>query len=241
MNEDVADLLRTGLAEISGPANALAGERWITLLLSYIDDLYCFNDAYGLISTEDASDPAFLAVRHVLDSVAGAPVVAGALRHRNSRVVCDLGSGAGLPGIPLGVVLAMELDRCYLVERRERRVQYLVGATARLELSSVSVLKTDADRPTLEASKVFRADPPPVVVFRAYRKTTESFLRGLVRVFPPETMIVAWKGRRSVAEEEAALIEDTPGMRMLDIPTLHVPFLDRERSLLVFTRVSQDG
>lgn len=72
-------------------------------------------------------DPRGMAVLHVLDSLAVAPLLAGA------RTVMDLGSGGGVPGIPLA--LALPAVSMTLVESRERKAAALGEMVAELGLS----------------------------------------------------------------------------------------------------------
>lgn len=84
----------------------------------------------GLVS---ASDREVLRDRHIADSLRAAR----AFRGGDTRCF-DLGSGAGLPGIPLAIALP---DRRFLlVESRERRVGFLELAVERLGLENVEVL-----------------------------------------------------------------------------------------------------
>lgn len=241
--------LKEGLAAIlarEGAGTDQAGtlDRLEAILSAYTDALFDSSRIYGLISPEDAAHRDTLVVRHILESAAGAPFVADLIRNRrqnNPLTVFDLGSGAGLPGIPLAVVLATALDaaagKMVLVERKGKRVRFLESVVETLGLSSVEVLADDAERPSRRTLMAFRASPPPIVVFRAYRKMTEPMVRRLVAVFPEGTEIVGWKGKRESARDDAAVIEAVPGVELSGIAELEVPFLDRERTLLYARRV----
>jgi len=79
-----------------------------------------------------ASDLARLRSRHVLDALRGASLIpAGA------SLVYDLGSGAGLPGIPIAI--AMPGLRSVVSERRRSRAAFLELVVDELELENVSV------------------------------------------------------------------------------------------------------
>lgn len=84
----------------------------------------------GMIADSDASR---LRERHLLDCLRAAAVVEEA-----DRAACDLGSGAGLPG----VVVAVALPRLsvILVEARRRRAAFCEFAVERLDLPNVRVL-----------------------------------------------------------------------------------------------------
>ncbi len=246
-DEPVRELLRTGIAEITAgsplstgaPLSSGSPSRREELLATYLEELFRSSRVYGLISAEDSRDRSTLAVRHILDSAVGAPLLADILDRYERSVLFDLGSGAGLPGIPLAILLGERLDRCYLVERKEKRVRFLETVTETLGLESVRILQADSVRPSREAGTLFRSEPPPVVVFRAYQQTTDAMLSGLARVFPEGTRVVAWKGLRASVGTEAELIRAHPDVTMERIVDVQVPFLDRERTLLVFNTVLQ--
>jgi 16S rRNA (guanine527-N7)-methyltransferase len=83
----------------------------------------------GLISRQDLSR---LRVRHIIDSLRAARAFG-----EGDRRAWDLGSGAGLPGLPL----AIALPRCRFVlcEPKQRRAAFLELAVERLELGNVEV------------------------------------------------------------------------------------------------------
>jgi 16S rRNA (guanine527-N7)-methyltransferase len=84
----------------------------------------------GMISEGDRDD---LRERHVLDSLRAAPLL-----DRVDGDVADLGSGAGLPGIPLAVI---HPDVGFaLVDRRQRRAAFLELVVDTLSLANVEVL-----------------------------------------------------------------------------------------------------
>jgi len=90
----------------------------------------------GLIAPSDAGR---LLERHVLDSVRAAAAIEPA-----DREVADIGSGAGLPGIPVAVVLPRV--RVSLVEPRRRAVGFLELALERLGLTNAQVLAERVER-----------------------------------------------------------------------------------------------
>jgi 16S rRNA (guanine527-N7)-methyltransferase len=86
----------------------------------------------GLIARADAGN---LRERHILDSLRGVALIPAA-----SRDVIDLGTGAGLPGIPLAV--ALPDIRFTLVDSRRSRIAFLELALGDLRLPNVTVLAT---------------------------------------------------------------------------------------------------
>jgi 16S rRNA (guanine527-N7)-methyltransferase len=88
----------------------------------------------GLVSPRDVGR---LWDRHILDSLRGMPCITA-----GDQRVLDVGSGAGLPGIPLGV--ARPGTEFVLVEPKRRRAAFLELALESLELPNVSVAPVSA-------------------------------------------------------------------------------------------------
>jgi len=121
--------LQTGLAELGLVAGADACER----LLDYLELLARWNAVYNLTAVRD---PGEMVERHLLDSLAVAPYVRG-------DDLADLGTGAGLPGIPLAI--ARPDCRITLVEPLERRVRFLQEMVDALGLGHCRVVRGRAE------------------------------------------------------------------------------------------------
>ncbi len=99
----------------------------ITRLLSYAQLLERWNKAFNLVSRKDVDR---LIARHLLDSLSVLPWLQGPL-------VMDLGTGAGLPGIPLAIA---RCDLSFtLVDRSERKIRFLTQVVGELGLANVVV------------------------------------------------------------------------------------------------------
>ncbi len=101
------------------------------LLLQFAALLRRWNAAFNLVSRRDESR---LIARHLLDALSLAPMLQGVR-------VLDLGTGAGLPGIPLAIVSA---DRQFtLIDRSERRIRFVRQAAIDLGLTNVVPIAAD--------------------------------------------------------------------------------------------------
>lgn len=99
-------------------------------LLDYVELLTHWNAVFNLTAVRD---PADMVVRHLLDSLAIAPYVRG-------DNLADLGSGAGLPGIPLAI---LEPSREHvLIDSNGKKTRFLREAVRNLGLSNVRVEQT---------------------------------------------------------------------------------------------------
>ncbi len=128
----------SGAADLAGQARALgvALEAWqVELLAAFEEQLGRRAVPLGLVARSDLPR---LRERHVLDSLRAAAVVGP-----RDRTAYDLGSGAGLPGIPVAV--ARPALRVGLVEPRARRAAFLEAVTEELGLANVRVLLARAE------------------------------------------------------------------------------------------------
>jgi 16S rRNA (guanine527-N7)-methyltransferase len=111
----------------------------------------------GLVGPRDVPD---LWERHVLDSLRGLPC----LRSKD-REVADVGSGAGLPGIPLA--MASPDRRFTLVEANRRRAGFLELAIERLGLPNTNVLVSRVEESELHVDACLaRAFGSPIDTWR---------------------------------------------------------------------------
>lgn len=121
--------LRRGL---EGIGIALDDAR-IARLIDYLRLLVRWNQAYNLTAVRD---PAAMVSRHLLDSLVVLPFV-------SAPAIADLGTGPGLPGIPLAI--ARPGLAVHLVESNGKKVRFLREAVRRLELTDVAVIEARAE------------------------------------------------------------------------------------------------
>jgi len=126
-----------GLA-LSDGARALAYVTTAGAPGDYLARLLAMNEQMNLTAIRE---PAEAWERHVLDALALVPLLAE-LGPR-ARLV-DVGSGGGLPGIPLAI--ALPSLRVTLVEATQKKAAFLVAAAAALELANVSVRAERAEQ-----------------------------------------------------------------------------------------------
>ncbi|MGY1787128.1 16S rRNA (guanine(527)-N(7))-methyltransferase RsmG [Geodermatophilus sp. SYSU D00698] len=161
--------------------------------------------------------------RHVLNSAAVAEAVP-----EGARVV-DVGSGAGLPGIPLA--LARPDLRMTLVEPMARRVEFLEEVVAELG-APWRVVRGRAE----ERSVVTAVGPVDVVTARAVAALPRllGWSRGLLR---PGAQLVALVGARAVEELPALLPElEAAGMRDVHVRAVGAGLGDAATTVVVMTR-----
>ena len=168
--------------------------------------------------------------RHVLNSAAVAEAVPAGAR------VVDVGSGAGLPGIPLG--LARPDVTVTLVEPMARRVEFLEEAVADLaDLADGAAASWRVVRGRAEDRGVVSAvGPVDVVTARAVAPLPRlvGWCRGLLR---PGTQLVALVGARALAELPQLLPElRAAGMRDIAPRAVGASLGDAATTVVVMTR-----
>ncbi|MFQ5473895.1 MAG: 16S rRNA (guanine(527)-N(7))-methyltransferase RsmG, partial [Dehalococcoidia bacterium] len=103
-------------------------------LIAFLECLYLWNKSAGLTTIERSE-----AVRlHLLDSLTALPLLGRCV------AIADLGSGPGLPGIPLAI--ALPASRLVLVESRRRKCSFLAETIRELGLENCRVEQADARR-----------------------------------------------------------------------------------------------
>ena len=165
--------------------------------------------------------------RHVLNSAAVAEAVP-----QGARVV-DVGSGAGLPGIPLG--LARPDIALTLVEPMARRVEFLQETIAELadaRRAPWQVVRGRAEERSVAGS----VGPVDVVTARAVAPLPRlvGWCRGLMR---PGTQLVALVGSRALAELPALVPElEAAGMRDIHPRAVGASLGSAATTVVVMTR-----
>ncbi|MBB1117294.1 16S rRNA (guanine(527)-N(7))-methyltransferase RsmG [Stenotrophomonas sp. W1S232] len=203
---DVAASLEQGLAAMSLPAD-LAGP-----LLQYLALLDRWNKTYNLTAIRD---PREMVTRHLLDSLAMAPFF-------STGTLADLGTGPGLPGIPLAITHpGLQVT---LVESNGKKCRFMREAVRKLGLSNARVAESRAEA----------LDEPG-----AYDNLTAramDTLAGIIAVgghlLRPGGRLLAMKG--VVPHEEIAALP--AGWQVESITPLQVPGLVGERHLVVVGR-----
>jgi 16S rRNA (guanine527-N7)-methyltransferase len=231
LEKGVQKLLKDGPRDAYVSADAVLTrtlDELVVLLNRYCDEIELFNPAYGLTSVKDRQE---LIIKHILDSLAPINIIKRLITENfplNSRIA-DIGSGAGLPGIPLA--LALPNVSFSLVERMGRRAGFLRNTTAILAMSNVEILEIEMEKA-----------PPAMagmICFRAFHPLMPKILKNLFRLSSPNACIVAYKGRR-----EAINTEMSPLLPILEqqnaswsIIPCQVPFLDDERNIVLIQRL----
>ena len=178
-------------------------------LIEYLALLQKWNKVYNLTAVRESSK---MVSRHLLDSLAVAP-------HVSASTLLDVGSGAGLPGIPLA--LALPHAQVTLLDASHKKAAFLRQAAIELQLSNVAVVceRVEAWRP---------AQPFEMVITRAFSDLT-AFVTAAGRLAMSGGRLAAMKG--VYPHEELAQLPT--GWRLRQALALAVPGLHAQRHLVL--------
>jgi 16S rRNA (guanine527-N7)-methyltransferase len=182
----------------------------IARLIDYVELLERWNAAYNLTAVRD---PAEMVTRHLLDSLAILPHVAGA-------TLADLGSGAGLPGIPLAI--AAPEREILLVDSNGKKARFLREAVRKLALAKTRVAESRVEGV---------AGTFDCITARAFASLGDMLAWG-GHLLAPDGRWLALKGR--FPDDELAAVPDA--FEVERTIGLNVPGLDAERHLVVVKR-----
>ncbi|WP_318393541.1 16S rRNA (guanine(527)-N(7))-methyltransferase RsmG [Enterobacter sp.] len=178
-------------------------------LVAYVDMLHKWNKAYNLTSVRDPNE---MLIRHILDSIVVAPHLTG------SRFI-DVGTGPGLPGVPLAIVLPEA--HFTLLDSLGKRIRFLRQVQHELKLENITPVQSRVED--------FPAEPPfDGVVSRAFASLNDMV--SWCHHLPCEQgRFYALKGQ--VPDDEIAALP--AGFMVESVVKLAVPQLDGERHLVV--------
>lgn len=178
-------------------------------LRDYLALVQKWNKVYNLTAVRDEGK---MLTHHLLDSLAVVPHVAGA------ATILDVGSGAGLPGIPLA--LALPQTRVTLLDSNQKKTTFLRQAKMQLALANVEVVCERVEK--YQSKQIFS-----VVLSRAFAELQEfAALAG--HLVAPGGTLIAMKG----ADPTAEISRLKKGFVSTGVARLTVPGLDAERHLV---------
>lgn len=200
--------LEKGLEELGVPLSREA----MTQLIEYLALLEKWNRVYNLTAIRDVEK---MVSGHLLDCLAVVP-------HIGDGRVLDVGSGAGLPGIPLAV--AKPDLHVSLLDSSHKKTAFLKQAVAELQLKNADVVceRVESWHPTKEFDWIISRALAGLAEFAA--------LTG--HLLAPGGVLAAMKGVYPFEEIEQL----PPNLRASRVLRLSVPGLESERHLVLIER-----
>jgi 16S rRNA (guanine527-N7)-methyltransferase len=200
-----AQILADGLARLNISLPAATQQK----LLDYVALVQKWNKVYNLTAVREADK---MLTHHLLDSLAVVPHVVTA------KTILDVGSGAGLPGIPLA--LALPGASVTLLDSNHKKAAFLNQVVIELKLNNVSAVCERVEK--YQSKQLFS-----VVISRAFSDLPEFAALAGALVEPGGTLL-AMKGVNPF--EEIAQLKG--GFKLSGVTPLAVPGLEAERHLV---------
>jgi 16S rRNA (guanine527-N7)-methyltransferase len=199
--EACRNILESGLSALNLPHSPEQTEQ----LLDFIKLIAKWNKAYNLTAVRNNEDMARL---HILDSLAILP-------HIEGKRVIDIGTGAGLPGIPLAIFLPGV--ECVLLDSNAKKTRFVQQVILELKLKNVSVIHSRAE--DYQAAQGF-----DTITTRAFASLPDM-LKMTAHLLSADGVLLAMKGQIP----EAELTEMNAQITLIPI---NVPEVEAERCLV---------
>ncbi|NOR41757.1 MAG: 16S rRNA (guanine(527)-N(7))-methyltransferase RsmG [Gammaproteobacteria bacterium] len=206
MKEPLRQQLQHGLKQMGLHYSVEAQQK----LVHYIQLIARWNKVFNLTAIRDVEE---MVSKHLLDSLVVQPYLEG-------KTVLDVGSGAGLPGIPFAITSP---DKQFvLIDTNGKKTRFLTQAKIDLKLDNVEVVNQRVEdyQPTKEGHRIYF----DVITARAYA-ATDDILSSTLHLQSAVTSILVMQGKLEphFTSEQHVLCESQ---------SLDVYGLDAERHLL---------
>lgn len=200
LRAEQAKLLQRGVDEM---ALAVSDEQQ-QKMLNYLSLLEKWNRTYNLTAVRD---PLRMVSRHLLDSLTVVPYIIGCA---NGNRVLDVGSGAGLPGVPLAILFPAH--QFVLLDSSGKKSRFITQAINTLEIGNVEV----------HNGRVERYGPEllfDLIVTRAFSDIGQM-IELTAHLLRADGQWLAMKGQFPQAELELAAVADRCGTPIVTVVAL---------------------
>ena len=188
----------------------------------FLQEMGRWNQVHNLTAIEGERDSIRL---HLIDSITVLPVLKRFLKGSSPKIA-DLGSGGGLPAIPIAIV--QPEWQLSLIEAIRKKTAFLQHVRGKLKLKNIEVLCERVEDAAMQQPAQFDA-----VISRAFTNLAR-FLELSLPFLKPDGLVFAMKAKR--ADDEMKDVSMDYWRLVADEP-LHIPNLAVERRLLVLAPV----
>ncbi len=186
----------------------------------FLQEMNRWNQVHNLTAIEGEKDSVRL---HLIDSIAVLPVLRQFLKDPSPKIA-DLGSGGGLPAIPIAIV--QPEWRLTLIEAVRKKTAFLQHVRGKLKLKNIEVLSERVEDVAVQQPGQYDA-----VISRAFTNLAR-FLELSLPFLRPNGLVFAMKAKRADEEMQDVCMDD---WRLVADEPLQIPNLAVERRLLVLT------
>lgn len=215
---DLKQQLASGVQQLNIQlGQAKLGEEQLSLLLQYVELLQKWNQTYNLTAIEDSSE---IISKHILDSLSVS-------KYLDGKNILDVGSGAGLPGIPLAILFP---DKQYtLLDSNVKKTRFIQQAVIDLGLRNVQTLHQRvedfnvADQASIEFN---------IIISRAFAASDKLFVscEQVLKFLSAKGKIIFMLGKQN-------RLEALPnGYNVVEIHSIEIPNLEAQRHIAIVER-----
>jgi 16S rRNA (guanine527-N7)-methyltransferase len=203
------------------------GKKDLGKIFTYLDLLYCTNKEFNLVGTKEKEE---IFIRHILDSISLLENKDYLFSKDNLKII-DVGTGAGLPGVLLAILLK---DHDFLLmDKSEKKINFIKEIKKLLEIENMDVVQSNAV--TLAHDKCFR-ESFDLVIARAVTKIN-ILLELIIPFCRINGKIILYKSRMIFSEiNNYSKVINTLGTQLDNIFETKVPFLEEYRAFLVLSK-----
>ena len=215
MSNDLVSLGIESLGLNLGAAN-------IADLELFLQEMGRWNQVHNLTAIEGEKNSVRL---HLIDSITVLPIMRQFLDQENPKIA-DLGSGGGLPAIPIAILQSGW--HVTLIEAIRKKTAFLQHVRGKLGLKNIEVLSDRVEMVAKSQPGQFDA-----VISRAFTNLAH-FLELALPLLKPNGLVFAMKAKRADEELQDVCMDD---WRLVADEPLQIPNLAVERRLLVLSPV----
>ncbi|WP_087023647.1 16S rRNA (guanine(527)-N(7))-methyltransferase RsmG [Thaumasiovibrio subtropicus] len=205
--------MKQRLQQLVDQAGLVVTEQQLEQLTGYVALLHKWNKAYNLTSVRDPND---MLVKHIMDSIVVAPQLDG-------QQYIDVGTGPGLPGIPLAIMCPEK--SFVLLDSLGKRIRFIRQVAHELGIKNVTPVQSRVEE--FQPDQGFDG-----VLSRAFASVSDMV--NWCKHLPAEThgRFLALKGQLNQDE----LSELPEWCQVETVHSLNVPELEGERHLVILKK-----
>jgi 16S rRNA (guanine527-N7)-methyltransferase len=199
----IAELIREGLGELPFATD----DELVEKSVAFIEQLARWNKAFSLTAIRSEQD---MVGQHLMDSLSIAPYVTG------TRIL-DVGSGAGLPGLPLAILYP---DKNFiLLDSNGKKTRFMTQVVIDLGLSNVQVVQSRVEE--------YRVPPFDQVLCRAFAPLA-TIVAKVSHLVAQNGTLLAMKGKIG----GDTLLKTTVPLKLNRVIPVQVPLVEAQRCLV---------
>ena len=186
------------------------------LLILYINQILKWNKRTNLVK----ADKRELIIDHIVDSLAGLKTIKKCMTNFNKPVlIADIGSGAGLPGIPVSIFLPEA--EVSLIERSAKKIIFLNNINILINTGNLKIIESDIKN----VKKSFH-----IILFRAF---TPLGRYNFSNILEDNGYIIAYKGQKNKIINELNNVDKSYKSKIVP---LKIPHSNKTRHLVILNK-----